>query len=164
MLFGVSYLAACGLAKQIPFLELITLDCHTILEQITFKYQIVAGKIVFLTQQLNSSNILTMSAITILKLSLKSPKRYQLSFLVNEWINWMTWVIKPRVETDKVPMDDGTNSRFGKLIKCRVKHHTCYLSTVQWKHPIGTGTGFYCICTIPVDLVINCLLNMMHNI
>ena len=55
-----------------------------ILEQITFKYQIVAGKIVFLTQQLNSSNILTMSATTILKLSLKSPKRYQLSFLVNE--------------------------------------------------------------------------------
>jgi hypothetical protein len=35
-----------------------------------------------------------------------------------------------------------------------------WLSTVQWKHPIGIGTGFYCICTIPVDLVINCLLNM----
>jgi hypothetical protein len=52
---------------------------------ITFGYQIASGKIVFLTQQLNSGNILTVSATTILKLSLKSAKRYQLSFLMKEW-------------------------------------------------------------------------------
>jgi hypothetical protein len=32
LVFEVPYLAACGLAKQIPFLELITLDCHILLQ------------------------------------------------------------------------------------------------------------------------------------